>query len=172
MINDIPPLLNFTKAEILGLGHKKREKLIQKWVSLGIEETIQEKDLYERCDDLKERLNTIVKRNIVPSKPIYILMMLQMFEAHKNLNLELSSHGHCYQQLIYQSFENAKINEREYDKYLNVLTELAWRIFVKESDLNAYELEEFFSYGEFKHEVRQFQKPYDNQQAEQISLMV
>ncbi|MCJ9043422.1 AAA family ATPase, partial [Acinetobacter pittii] len=25
--------------------------------------------------------------------------------------------------------------------------------------------------GEFKHEVRQFQKPYDNQQAEQISLM-
>ncbi|MTD12313.1 pilus assembly protein, partial [Acinetobacter sp. YIM 103518] len=24
--------------------------------------------------------------------------------------------------------------------------------------------------GEFKHEVRQFQKPYDNQQAEQISL--
>ncbi|MEQ1151437.1 hypothetical protein [Acinetobacter johnsonii] len=54
MINDIPPLLNFTKAEILGLGHKKREKLIQKWVSLGIEETIQEKDLYERCDDLKE----------------------------------------------------------------------------------------------------------------------
>ena len=146
MINDIPPLLNFTKAEILGLGHKKREKLIQKWVSLGIEETIQEKDLYERCDDLKERLNTIVKRNIVPSKPIYILMMLQMFEAHKNLNLELSSHGHCYQQLIYQSFENAKINEREYDKYLNVLTELAWRIFVKESDLNAYELEEFFSY--------------------------
>ncbi|MEQ1251741.1 hypothetical protein [Acinetobacter junii] len=28
------------------------------------------------------------------------------------------------------------------------------------------------SMGEFKHEVRQFQKPYDNQQAEQISLMV
>lgn len=26
--------------------------------------------------------------------------------------------------------------------------------------------------GEFKHEVRQFQKPYDNQQAEQTSLMV
>ncbi len=25
-------------------------------------------------------------------------------------------------------------------------------------------------WGEFKHEVRQFQKPYDNQQAEQILL--
>ncbi|EKU69889.1 MULTISPECIES: hypothetical protein [Acinetobacter calcoaceticus/baumannii complex] len=30
----------------------------------------------------------------------------------------------------------------------------------------------FLIKGEFKHEVRQFQKPYDNQQAEQISLMV
>ncbi|RSF41015.1 pilus assembly protein, partial [Acinetobacter baumannii] len=28
-----------------------------------------------------------------------------------------------------------------------------------------------FTQGEFKHEVRQFEKSYDNQQAEQISLM-
>ncbi|RSF52066.1 pilus assembly protein, partial [Acinetobacter baumannii] len=27
------------------------------------------------------------------------------------------------------------------------------------------------NHGEFKHEVRQFEKSYDNQQAEQISLM-
>lgn len=146
IINEISSLINFKKAEVLGLGHKKREQLIQKWVSLGIEETIQESELYLRCDDLKERVNTVVKRNIVPSKPIYILMILQMFEAHKNLNLELSSHGHCYQQLIYQSFENAKINEREYDKYLNVLTELAWAIFTKEKDLNASELDDFFDF--------------------------
>ena len=30
----------------------------------------------------------------------------------------------------------------------------------------------FLLLGEFKHEVRQFEKSYDNQQAEQISLMV
>ncbi|OTK96298.1 fimbrial protein, partial [Acinetobacter baumannii] len=30
----------------------------------------------------------------------------------------------------------------------------------------------FKTKGEFKHEVRQFEKSYDNQQAEQISLMV
>lgn len=111
IINEISSLINFKKAEVLGLGHKKREQLIQKWVSLGIEETIQESELYLRCDDLKERVNTVVKRNIVPSKPIYILMILQMFEAHKNLNLELSSHGHCYQQLIYQSFKMRKLTK-------------------------------------------------------------
>lgn len=31
---------------------------------------------------------------------------------------------------------------------------------------------QFLYQGEFKHEVRQFEKSYDNQQAEQISLMV
>ncbi|MFA3088114.1 hypothetical protein [Acinetobacter pittii] len=36
----------------------------------------------------------------------------------------------------------------------------------------AHKLVLFLKDGEFKHEVRQFQKPYDNQQAEQISLMV
>ncbi|SUV30131.1 hydroxyisourate hydrolase [Acinetobacter haemolyticus] len=38
---------------------------------------------------------------------------------------------------------------------------------LSEFSTGSYSLE-----GEFKHEVRQFQKPYDNQQAEQISLMV
>ncbi|MFH3798419.1 hypothetical protein WAI54_11800, partial [Acinetobacter baumannii] len=41
-------------------------------------------------------------------------------------------------------------------EYINIFT-----------DFQFYE-----NHGEFKHEVRQFQKPYDNQQAEQISLMV
>ncbi|CDH41413.1 hypothetical protein APICBIBUN_14495, partial [Acinetobacter pittii 42F] len=41
---------------------------------------------------------------------------------------------------------------------LGVLTSLV-SIFLTEKITN----------GEFKHEVRQFQKPYDNQQAEQIS---
>ncbi|MCJ9202356.1 hypothetical protein K5F07_11535, partial [Acinetobacter baumannii] len=34
-----------------------------------------------------------------------------------------------------------------------------------------YILFNFKIMGEFKHEVRQFEKSYDNQQAEQISLM-
>jgi hypothetical protein len=46
---------------------------------------------------------------------------------------------------------------------LNMMIETKSRI--KESDV-------LNTLGEFKHEVRQFEKSYDNQQAEQISLMV
>lgn len=143
-IDEIPALNNFGRAEIAGLGNKKREEIIQRWISLGVEQTITEEHLYTRCDELKDTINSVVKKNIVPPKPIYILMLLQMFEAHSKLNLELSSHGHCYQQLIYQSFENAKINEREFDKYLNVLTELAWWIFSNNQNPNEAQLDCFF----------------------------
>ncbi len=46
--------------------------------------------------------------------------------------------------------------------------------FIFLTGINYYQFQKFTvgTDGEFKHEVRQFQKPYDNQQAEQISLMV
>lgn len=142
---DMPALDEYQGIELLGLGNKKREELVQKWISLGVEESIDEKELYTKCDDLKSRLNGIIKKNIVPPKPIYILMLLQMFEANAQLNLELTSYGHCYQQLIYQSFDKAHISKQDFDKYLNVLTELAWEIFKKENNLNPYEIELFFT---------------------------
>lgn len=142
---DLPALDEYESIDLLGLGNKKREELVQKWISLGVEENIDEKELYTKCDELKSRLNGIIKKNIVPPKPIYILMLLQMFEANAQLNLELTSYGHCYQQLIYQSFDKANISKQDFDKYLNVLTELAWEIFKKENNLNPFEIELFFT---------------------------
>lgn len=143
--SEIPSLDNYFKAEILGLGNVKREEVVKKWISLGIEESIDDSDLYRECDELKNHLDTVLKKNIVPGKPIYILMLLQMFEANAKLNVELTSYGHCYQQLIYQAFDKAKIPKEDFDKYLNVLTEMAWVIFENKGALNSYELENFFN---------------------------
>lgn len=51
--------------------------------------------------------------------------------------------------------DSKKLSETQFKRY----TGISWSTF----DLMV---------GEFKHEVRQFEKSYDNQQAEQISLMV
>lgn len=142
---DIPALDEHNRIELLGLGNKKREELVQKWLSLGVEESIEEEELYSKCDELKARLNIVIKKNIVPPKPIYVLMLLQMFEANAQLNLDLTSYGHCYQQLIYQSFDKANIDKQDFDKYLNVLTELAWDIFQHGADLNTHQIGEFFT---------------------------
>lgn len=142
--NEITALDRYKTFKLLGLGHKKREELIRKWLSLGQEESISDTALYEQCDEIKTRLNIIIKRNIVPPKPIYVLLLLQMFEANTQLKAELTSYGHCYQQLIYQTFENADIRFTDFEKFLNVLTELAWWILVNDKKPNEHELDEFF----------------------------
>ncbi|SEL65083.1 TIR domain-containing protein [Nitrosovibrio tenuis] len=148
---EIQELNDYEKHELLGLGHIKRAEIVEKWVSLGNEESIDERTLYDQCDESKARLDTIIRRNIVPPKPIYILMLLQMFEAYAQQNLELSSHGHCYQQLIYQAFDNAKIPKDEIDKYLNVLSELSWVLHKNGGAINQHQLEAFF---------REYEKTY------------
>jgi TIR domain len=142
--NEISALDNYETVDLLGFGHKNREELVRKWLSLGQEESISDTELYEQCDEAKARLNIIIKRNIVPPKPIYILMLLQMFEANTQLKTELTSYGHCYQQLIYQTFENARIRSSDFEKYLNVLSELAWWILYNDKNPNDHELNAFF----------------------------
>jgi hypothetical protein len=142
--SEIDALDNYEAVELLGFGHKKREELTRKWLSLGQEESISDSELYEQCDEVKARLNIIIKRNIVPPKPIYILILLQIFEANTQLNTELTSYGHCYQQLIYQTFENAKIHSSDFEKYLNVLSELSWWILINEKNPNDHDLDIFF----------------------------
>lgn len=142
-------LKQFKESKLLGFGNAKREEIVKKWITLGVEETIEEAELYTKCDELKAQLNTVIKKNIVPTKPIYILMLMQIFEAYTQKNLELTSYGHCYQQLIYQSFEKAKIKSIEYEKYLNVLTELSWARFKQNRGLNQHQLDTFFTqYGD------------------------
>ena len=141
---EISALNDYEEVCLLDFGHKNREELVKKWVSLGQEESISDLDLYSQCDEIKERLNILIKRNIVPSKPIYVLMFLQMFETNTQLNLELTSYGHCYQQLIYQAFDNAKIAKRDYEKYLNILSEFSWWVFTHNKSPNDIELNSFF----------------------------
>src|SRR3569832_560431 len=144
VLPEILELNQFKRFELLGLGHIKRAEIVEKWVSLGVRESIGEHALYDQCDELKARLDTVIRKIVVPSKPKFILMLLQMFEAYAQQNLDLSSHGHCYQQLIYQAFDHAKIPKNEIDKYLNVLTELAWVLHKNGGSINQHQLETFF----------------------------
>ena len=149
--SDIPSFDNFRKPKLLELGHQKREELISRWVSLGKEESISsEGENYKQTDLVKNKIDGILKKRIVPARPVYILMILQMFEAHKKLNVELTSYGHCYQQLIYTSFESGKIHKEQYEKYLNVLTELSWWIFKNDKNPNYNDIDVFFDEYEGK----------------------
>lgn len=141
---EVPELDKYQAYNILRFGHEKRAEIIEKWVSLGIEEQITESDLYKRSDEIKIKIDSIVRGNVVPPKPIYILMIMQMFEASSQHNLKLTSHGHCYQELIYQAFRQASIPPNETGSYLNILTELAWAQHKNGIGFLSDEMDDFF----------------------------
>lgn len=141
---DIDELDEFEYLEILPFGNLKRSEMVEKWVSLGVVEQIDEKSLYREVDELKLKLDSLVRRNVVPAKPIFVLTMLQMFEAYTPQNIELTSYGHCYQYLIYQALEKSDVKPNEIDKYLNILSEIAWAIHKNGKGLSKKELLVFF----------------------------
>ena len=144
IVPDLQGLEEFNRYELKLFGHQRREDLIRKWTSLGVEESISEIELYDNVCDLSEKLKLVISNNIVPSKPIYLIIFLQMQEAATTQNLELSSYGHYYQHLIYQSFEKINIEKKNYDKYMNILSELAFFLYKEKQFLDDKKLDYFF----------------------------
>jgi len=119
----------YSRYEILLFNRVRRGELINKWNSLGRQETIDMKELHTQNDVLTHHIDAIFRKNIVPSKPIYILLILQSLEAVKPGDYGLTSYGHCYQYLIQQSLQKVSVRGRELDSYINYLTEIASYIY-------------------------------------------
>lgn len=136
----------YIELRIKNFGFEKREELIKKWYSIGVEETISDEELYNKIDEAKDKISSILLKNVLPAKPMYILLILSLMESGGNV--EFTSYGHCYQQLIYQSFDNAKIKKLDFDKYMNVLKEMSWEFFLHNKNLTDKDISSFFyKYG-------------------------
>lgn len=133
-----------SKFELLPFGHVLRGELINKWNSLGQELTIDLCDLHAANDRVTHHIDSLLRKNIVPPKPIFILMILQTLESNSPSDFSLTAYGHCYNALIQQSLKKAKIKNEDIDKYINYLTELAYFIYLnKKNELSDDELNEF-----------------------------
>lgn len=115
--------------EIQNLGSKKKDELINKWNMLGRDESNCIKDIQSNHDYLIRSIESIMMRNIVPSKPIFILMILQILETHKASDFTLTSYGHCYHSLIIDAFNRANIRSDLHSDYFNYLSELAYYMY-------------------------------------------
>ena len=62
----------YNQLQILPFGHVKRGELISKWNSLGREEIIDIRSSHIDDDRSRRNIDSIIRKNIVPPKPIYI----------------------------------------------------------------------------------------------------
>ncbi|HEU5141282.1 MAG TPA: metallophosphoesterase [Bacillales bacterium] len=146
--SDVGSVLDdYQKYEIQELGHKLRARLINRWNSLGVSETLEKKDLISENDDSENTVNTIIGNNYVPSYPFFILVILQSIETGRSHKFQESTYGHYYEHLINQPFFNIKMKNDEIEMLYNYITEFAYVYFSDESlEKSAIEHKDFHNW--------------------------
>ena len=122
-------LAGYDQWEILPFGHARRGELIERWNSLGQKETIDANVLHRQNDITTRHINSIIRKNLLPQKPIYVLTILQLLDSGTSTNFTLTSYGYCYQVLIQQALQKLGVRPQEFDHYVNYLSELAYFVF-------------------------------------------
>lgn len=121
---------DFTEVEILPFGHLKRNEFIKRWLTVGDDNvTVISNDIYDRIDEVVNHFDSIMKKNIMDSRPIYLISILQTLEnlTLANGSYSLTSYGQCYHILITSMLNKANISlAQELDGVLNFLSFLAF----------------------------------------------
>jgi len=144
VVPDFLELDDYKKLIILPFNNVCLTKLIDKWVALQLTEEADDLQIWEKTDELRLHVDSLVGKNVVPAKPFHILMLLQAFNVMTTQRLDLTAYGHYYQYLIYQALERVHVKQTEIDTYLNVLSELGRAILesptesLDESGLNRF----------------------------------
>ena len=134
-IEDEKLISSFTHFKIKELKPTHRYKLVEKWVSLSDNDF----DNYETIDKninlIDSTLGKSIGKGIMPAYPFHILSTIFTYETSTTpLGQEITSHGHCYQALIYFYLRKMGVQNDEIDIYVNFLTEFAYHIYKEKKD--------------------------------------
>lgn len=156
-------LENFKFFRIKEYGYKLRDKMIEKWLSIGQEELIHDNDLIEKKDEVFKKLETVIGNKFIPTYPLYIITLLQQIEAGTNSNLGGSAYAEFYNYLIIQAMSSTKIKADELDFYHTYLSHVAYHFFTNERrELEKYEIETVHEDYSAEYHKKSFSLVYDN----------
>ncbi|WP_103072198.1 metallophosphoesterase [Aquimarina sediminis] len=121
--------------ELLPFGASKRFELIKKWKDLTLnDDFVDEKDKVDNYYAAEKIIDSIIGKNLVPSLPIYILIILQSNELTSSTNLEQSTFGYYYDVLIKSALGQKVKENKEIEKLYSYLSELAYELFLNKSN--------------------------------------
>lgn len=137
-------LSDFDTLKMRPFGHLMRHNLIKKWCLLGGLSTKSELD--KKVHDVERILGVILGKNLVPSKPIYLLILLQSCAQEQQAELQNSSFSQYYEYLIVKSLKEADFRMDHLNEMFNYLSNLAWFFKSKNTtELDRANLREFNS---------------------------
>lgn len=122
------PILEYKQIRMLEFGHVLRERLIEKWFSIGREYTGDPHDLDYKIINTAQIVESLVGRDLLPSCPIYVLIVVQQIEANLPLTTASGAYGYFYELLITRALTR-DIRYLDLDTKYNFLSNLGWRLF-------------------------------------------
>ena len=139
LLGDLASLRAFEQLRILEFGFKLRYQLVSRWFTVSGHANNSEHQI-EHTDKLISR---IVGRGLIPSFPLYVLILLQGVEGGRAGELENSALGHYYEYMILSALE-PKVRQEQVHEILNYCSQFAWflhsvkRERVSEADLRRF----------------------------------
>jgi predicted phosphodiesterase len=157
----------YRRFEINEFGHKKRAEIIEKWMELGLEDSIQEEEIINKKDFAESQLNMLVRKGHVPSFPFFILTILQSLESANPHQMKDSTKGHYYDVLIGDALSRMELNNSDIDIMKNYISHLSYFIFTK-IDSKAISIDEFKELHKNFNEKYEFNLNIDSYKAKLI----
>jgi hypothetical protein len=143
---------DFKQYQILELGHVLREKLTEKWLNVGRDESLPITDQQVELREYTRIVEVVLGNNLIPHYPIFVLIVLQQIATHTPTNTTSGSYGYFYEYLITGALASTSAI-KDVDLKYNYIAELAFRIFEKKQHyLTDQQLQEFHEF--YNHEYR------------------
>lgn len=156
-------LEGFNFFKIKEYGYKLRDQMIEKWLTIGVEETTSDNHLFETKDKVSKVLETIIGNKFIPTYPLYIITLLQQIEAGTSSNLGGSAYAEFYNYLIVQAMGSTKIKPDELDFYHTYLSYIAYQYFTNgRKELDKQEIEALHDQYSNEYHKESFNTVYNN----------
>ncbi|WP_109127152.1 metallophosphoesterase [Dyella sp. C11] len=131
--------------ELLQMNFQARMQLIEKWLHIGNEYSQEKEDIESTATRLGRLVSDALGRNLVPSVPLFVLIILQRAESESELEtvIKNGSHGFLYEALITRAI-GEKVPSFTVDTAQTYLTSYAKKIYSAGLDgLSLHDAESF-----------------------------
>jgi hypothetical protein len=124
---------HFKRYQLIEFGHRLRDLLIAKWLRLGRETSLETPAFQLLREQRVRAINALLGKSFVPSRPIFLLTLLQGMELGSEASIRGSSLSEYYEYLIRHALIVARVNIRDLDAVQNYLSELAYELVSKDT---------------------------------------
>lgn len=116
----------FRKYELPEFGHRLRDALIGKWLRIGRATTLDHAAFQVMRQQRARAINALLGQSFIPSRPIFLLTLMQSMEMGAETTIRGSSLGEYYEYLIRHALLGAGVEAQDLDAVLNYLTEMGY----------------------------------------------